>query len=629
MSGSGPGGRYDVAQYMADKQAAFGSIGEFVGWQKFAVSLKRYRFYSSSNGLLSSGQTTPWMATLVPVPKGATRARVTANILISGTPLSVAVFLDARGALLGNAIPGTTTETLHTDVEFDIPTGTATIGFTTYNSDLSLEFYFPSKPPVIAEASSSADLGKAWVAARSIRQEGYYYAAGTGVLTVGTSSAILTASIPLGATLVKFTLTRTGNFRAFCVFFDAAGAVVSILDPPDNNFSVESERELVIPAGAVRVGVSGRKTGEQSIAFFCPVSMPHVVRPKSNLEIVWLGTSIPAGAGSTYPYPGYVADALGARVANEALGSSCIRAGVGGVANGGDPLGLAGMNWQNAMFALSQTAAEKTANMSNWAAIRTGLTGSPPATLPGTDQITIADSTYENRLGRHLGSGRKNLYVLDHGRNDYGYDDLTTPGQANVTLTGSISGATLTASSVTGVLSIGQGVSGAGVSPGTYITALGTGTGGAGTYTVNNSQTVASTAMVASSLSTRDRRYFYGAMNYIIDYILNDNPHNQICIIGHYENKKEATIAPAQAAIAAYRSLPFLPLYDKLGWTQEKLTTTGAWSGGFWNPDGGASQVLTMTQIKMADNLHPHSDLSGRASREIAKHIVPFIRDIL
>jgi len=74
----------------------------------------------------------------------------------------------------------------------------------------------------------------------------------------------------------------------------------------------------------------------------------------------------------------------------------------------------------------------------------------------------------------------------------------------SASFTGSISGTTLTVSAVaSGQLDIGQLIVGAGVSaspPGsnaTYITALGTGTGGVGTYTVGVSQTVSSTAMTA------------------------------------------------------------------------------------------------------------------------------------
>lgn len=65
--------------------------------------------------------------------------------------------------------------------------------------------------------------------------------------------------------------------------------------------------------------------------------------------------------------------------------------------------------------------------------------------------------------------------------------------------TGTISTTTLTVTAVAqGALSVGQLVSGSGVLPDTYITALGTGKGGTGTYTINNSQTVGSaTAMTA------------------------------------------------------------------------------------------------------------------------------------
>jgi hypothetical protein len=60
----------------------------------------------------------------------------------------------------------------------------------------------------------------------------------------------------------------------------------------------------------------------------------------------------------------------------------------------------------------------------------------------------------------------------------------------------SISGTTLTVGgTVTGTFSVGQYLTASGITAGTYITALGTGTGGAGTYTVNNSQTIASTTI--------------------------------------------------------------------------------------------------------------------------------------
>jgi hypothetical protein len=63
--------------------------------------------------------------------------------------------------------------------------------------------------------------------------------------------------------------------------------------------------------------------------------------------------------------------------------------------------------------------------------------------------------------------------------------------------TAGISGTTMTVSAVaSGTLRLGMEITGTGVTAGTRITDFGTGTGGTGTYTVNNSQTVASTAML-------------------------------------------------------------------------------------------------------------------------------------
>lgn len=77
---------------------------------------------------------------------------------------------------------------------------------------------------------------------------------------------------------------------------------------------------------------------------------------------------------------------------------------------------------------------------------------------------------------------------------------LAITGPQVASITASISGTTLTATAVnTGALAVGTFINGAGITANTYITALGTGTGGPGTYTVNNSQTVASEAMIGNA----------------------------------------------------------------------------------------------------------------------------------
>lgn len=76
-----------------------------------------------------------------------------------------------------------------------------------------------------------------------------------------------------------------------------------------------------------------------------------------------------------------------------------------------------------------------------------------------------------------------------------------TIGSSNsptVTFTGSLSGGTMTVTAVSsGTLAVGQFVTAAGVNDGTYITALGSGTGGAGTYTMSQSQTLTSGTLYA------------------------------------------------------------------------------------------------------------------------------------
>ena len=73
---------------------------------------------------------------------------------------------------------------------------------------------------------------------------------------------------------------------------------------------------------------------------------------------------------------------------------------------------------------------------------------------------------------------------------------VTIGGTASAVVTGAISGTTLTVSAVTsGTLAVGTRITGTGITAGTNITVLGTGTGGVGTYTVSASQTVSSTTI--------------------------------------------------------------------------------------------------------------------------------------
>ena len=99
-------------------------------------------------------------------------------------------------------------------------------------------------------------------------------------------------------------------------------------------------------------------------------------------------------------------------------------------------------------------------------------------------------------------------------------------------VTGSISGTTLTVSAVTsGTLYVGQTVQGTSIAANTMITALGTGTGGTGTYTVSSSQTVASTTIYAlnfTQIPSTDGAFSGGNVVDIMDnYFVYNRPNSQ------------------------------------------------------------------------------------------------------
>lgn len=73
---------------------------------------------------------------------------------------------------------------------------------------------------------------------------------------------------------------------------------------------------------------------------------------------------------------------------------------------------------------------------------------------------------------------------------------------ADCLFTGSISGTTLTVTAVEfGTIVVGRALFGVGVASGSIISALGTGTGGVGTYTISPSQTVTSKPLAAGAMN--------------------------------------------------------------------------------------------------------------------------------
>ena len=105
--------------------------------------------------------------------------------------------------------------------------------------------------------------------------------------------------------------------------------------------------------------------------------------------------------------------------------------------------------------------------------------------------------------------------------------------QINCVFTGSTSGTTLTVSAVSsGTLHAGMTITNSTLSTKTVITALGTGTGGAGTYTISNSQTVGSSTMYGLNwtvLPASDGAFVGGSTVEVVDnYFIYNKPDSQL-----------------------------------------------------------------------------------------------------
>jgi hypothetical protein len=138
-------------------------------------------------------------------------------------------------------------------------------------------------------------------------------------------------------------------------------------------------------------------------------------------------------------------------------------------------------------------------NTSAWSSIGGGATGSAGnQVFYENDQVVTANYTITSNKNAVTTGPLDIVQLAFTGTiNDGGVLAGTTLTVLPVaSVTASVSGTTMTVTAVsTAGLAVGQFISGTGVQPGTRITAFGSGSGGLGTYTVNISQTVASTTI--------------------------------------------------------------------------------------------------------------------------------------
>src|SRR5215831_4545891 len=93
------------------------------------------------------------------------------------------------------------------------------------------------------------------------------------------------------------------------------------------------------------------------------------------------------------------------------------------------------------------------------------------------------------------------------------YQSLILALTASAKFTGSITGTVLTVTNVaSGGLATNQFIFGTGIAPGTYITTLGTGGGGPGTYNLSTSQTLPSSALQSYGPDLTAQGLYQGTM---------------------------------------------------------------------------------------------------------------------
>jgi hypothetical protein len=176
----------------------------------------------------------------------------------------------------------------------------------------------------------------------------------------------------------------------------------------------------------------------------------------------------------------------------------------------------------------SPSAAVFTGSISGTTLTVTEITNGTIAINQALFGVNVTQATIITALG--TGTGGIGTYTVNQSQTVA--STQMNSATAGAVVTGAISGTTLTVSAVTsGTLSVGQTIQGSTVTAQTIITALGTGTGGAGTYTVNNSQTVTSRTLYGlnwSVLPSTDGAFTSGSAVDIVDnYFVYNRPDTQ------------------------------------------------------------------------------------------------------
>ena len=495
----------------------------------------------------------------IDVPTDAKEVFVTATV--NGGVTALAIYYDINGTYLGYEERGISgVSKYYVDYKLTLPSGTASIGFSS-NVVFGEASVKVSKISPLANKVSDYDkvvssLTELLPTTNTTTQtSGTYYnpTDGLSVSDANYKSTLFFLNGNEGDLYVSATIN--GANTALAVYYDTLQNYISNEAlGVDGSDTVYSNYKLNMPSGTKFIGFSTTATSDEPIVkeyqvIDVPTKLIDMKTYWTGKKVVWFGTSIPA-LGGDKAYPILTGNLIGANIVNEAVASSMARNGIAvnrDSANG-DPYGWKNRAWQNVAWCLSADLSEKQYLIDNWDTVSVDLLiNNPPATLTADDKAKILDCSWENKLNRHLGANRADLFVFDHGHNDRYTPDL--PELSTI------------------------------------------------------------------PTDTRDKGYFLGAMAFLIDKILADNPRARICFIGHYEDARKEEISNAQKVLASQWDFPLMKLWEKLGWTQEVVNVDGV--------------DKTITQIWMpVDDLHPGFDPTNEANELIAENLASFLRDV-
>ena len=344
-------------------------------------------------------------------------------------------------------------------------------------------------------------------------------------------------------------------------FYDISGKRVDYGTPEGYIIDTVMDSIIKIPPDVFTIEVNGNNGVDQCIFSERAIELDEYVKKQNfwyGKNIVWFGTSIPAGviqAGDTSlesSYPVRIGKRLGATVYNESVGSSSVRFGNHDYVSAEDPHGLKGQWYNNLLYSLSASSKEKQVIFDNWdkwgKIIQTGDNHSPHTKKPEQWEIDKALScSYDKKLDKYLSGG--SIGQVDLYVFDHGHNEEFNGDYSHI-------------------------------------------------------------ADLPPADNQNDRSYFIGAMRFLIERILNDNPKARICFVGHYENDRKTGISEAQLKLHDIWKFPLFKTWEHIGFSQNIINGK------------------TITNIWMPDDLHPASDTSGEALELYAETLYPFIRDI-